>query len=132
MNCAKKFGISGPTDPQENLLPLTVWTVWWIGIAVMQGVLGDVWRWINPWSGLARVVQGQQPPPFRLPKSVGVWPAVILLVGFQIFAIADIAPNDPRRLAAFAAAALAVTCAALAPAAARAHLFLFRLLLKQH
>lgn len=97
-------GMAGPTDPQENLLPLTIWTIWWIGLVAFQGIVGDIWRWINPWRGLYDLAIGTQMPPLKLPKSAGVWPAVILLVAFNVFAIADIAPSDPRRLAGFALA----------------------------
>ena len=100
------IGLAGTRDPLENLLPLFIWTVWWIGIAVMHGLVGNVWHWINPWSGLyallSKDVATQQHA--TIPSTIGQWPAVILILLFVAFALADIAPDDPSRLAIFAAA----------------------------
>lgn len=50
-------GLYGPRDPLANPLPLAIWTVWWIGLVAVQGVLGDIWRWANPWTGPAALVE---------------------------------------------------------------------------
>ena len=92
-------GSQGPTDPQNNLLPLTIWTVWWIGLFVIQGTVMDLWRWINPWSGLVRLLDVGSVPIVEIPDKWAAWPAVVVFTCFQIFMLADIAPNDPQRLA---------------------------------
>ena len=51
-------GLNGPNDPQRNLLPLTIWTGWWVGLFVIQGLFWDLWRWINPWAGLHALLFG--------------------------------------------------------------------------
>jgi len=94
-------GFIGPRDPLSNLLPLTIWTLWWIALFTLQGVLGDLWAWINPWRGLHGLVWGDAPPPLRLPKALGCAPAIIGFVAITGFALADPAPDDPARLAAF-------------------------------
>ncbi|KIN70434.1 hypothetical protein Z945_3489 [Sulfitobacter noctilucae] len=96
------IGLAGPTDPQANLLPLTLWTVWWMALFVVQGVVCDVWRWINPWTGVFDTVFPDHKAPLVLPKSLSVWPAVLLFAAFMGFVLADTAPNDPERLATFA------------------------------
>ncbi|MGB7242837.1 MAG: hypothetical protein WBC93_12220, partial [Sulfitobacter sp.] len=106
-------GLTGPNDPQGNLLPLTLWTVWWVGIVVATGVFGDLWRWVNPWSGLYDVTMGDTRPPLTLPATFGVWPAVLVFLAFYGFIIADIAPSDPSRLAKIAMGYWAVTCAGM-------------------
>jgi hypothetical protein len=93
------IGFWGPTDPQNNLLPLSIWTVWWIGLFVVQGTVMDLWRWINPWSGLARLLDVGNVPIVGIPDKWAAWPAVVVFTCFQIFMLADIAPNDPQRLA---------------------------------
>lgn len=93
------IGLFGPTDPQGNLLVLTIWNVFWVAFFMVQGLLFDVWRWVNPWFGLHRLVMGDAPPIYQLPTRLGAWPAVVLFLMFQIFAVADIAPSDPTRLA---------------------------------
>lgn len=106
-------GLYGPTDPQANLLPLTIWTVWWIGLFVVQGIVFDVWRWLEPWSGLYRVLRMDGAPILTLPVWLSAWPALIIFLAFQGFVLADIAPNDPGRLAAFAAGYWAFTFAGM-------------------
>ena len=95
-------GFVGSHDPLKNLLPLTIWTVWWIGFIFIQGILGNLWRWLNPWSGLL-FLASRLPlikiPMFKLPESLGVWPAIAIYLLFSAFALADISPEDPQRLA---------------------------------
>ena len=92
-------GIAGSRDPLLNPLPLTIWTLLWMALLILQGALGDIWRGLNPWSGLHRLIAGNGPPPFSLPDRLGCWPAVIGLLLFACFAFADPAPDDPARLA---------------------------------
>ena len=92
------MGLNGPRDPLSNLMPLAFWTIGWVGLVSLSGLVGDLWRWINPWTGLYRLI-GPVRPLISMPKALGVWPAVILLIGFAAFLLADIAPDDPARLA---------------------------------
>jgi len=97
------IGFQGPRDPLGNLLPLVIWTVWWVGFVIVQGLFGDFWHWLNPWTGFYRLVQdalgtGKK---FTLPSWLGAWPGVVTLMAFFGFALADLAPDDPDRLAVF-------------------------------
>lgn len=94
------LGLYGSHDPLENPLPLFIWTLWWIGFVVLQGIVGDLWKWVNPWTGVYRIIRrmGLQRPPFQLPENIGAWPGVIGLMLFMLFALADIAPDSPSRL----------------------------------
>ncbi|MEB8389139.1 hypothetical protein OO012_18070 [Rhodobacteraceae bacterium KMM 6894] len=95
------IGYSGPRDPMKNPLPLTIWVVWWIGLVTVQGIVGDLWKWINPWTGPAQflgAVTGRGPL-LRYPRALGYAPAIVGLVGFAGFLMADPAPSDPPRLA---------------------------------
>ncbi len=92
------IGLDGPRNPLSNLMPLTLWTVFWIGLVTLAGVAGDLWRWINPWTGLFALI-GPAKPMLRLPKALGAWPAVAIMTGCFAFLLADIAPDDPARLA---------------------------------
>jgi hypothetical protein len=97
------IGFLGPRDPLTNLLPLVIWTVWWIAFVVAQGFLGDLWAWLNPWTGFYQLVRDsfRLKPLFSLPEFLGVWPAIAGLLLFFIFSLADLAPDDPARLAGF-------------------------------
>jgi len=94
-------GYAGSHDPLENPLPLFIWTIWWVGFVVLQGVAGNLWQSLNPWTGLYRLTCHLIKPtaPRQLPKRLGVWPGVATLLLFTMFALADIAPDAPGRLA---------------------------------
>jgi len=97
-------GWRGSRDPLSNPLPLTVWTLFWVGLTLVQGVFGNVWAWINPWYGPCRLIlrllgRSEEEPLPPLPRSVGYWPAVGLFFGFAWFELIDPAPDDPARLA---------------------------------
>jgi hypothetical protein len=94
-------GFAGTHDPLENPLPLTVWTLAWIGLTLVQGLVFNLWEWINPWLGpywLARRF-GWPQQLARLPERLGYLPALVLFAGFAWFELIDIAPDDPGRLA---------------------------------
>lgn len=97
-------GVAGPRDPLANPLPLVVWTVFWVGVVTVQGLLGDVWAWINPWSGPLAVVRRATGLCAPLPLRTGVWPGVVTFLAFAGFLLADPAPSDPDRLAGVVAA----------------------------
>ncbi len=100
-------GFWGSRDPLSNPLPLTVWTLMWAGLALLQGVLGDLWSWLNPWRGPYRIALrlglARKEVPGRDPLAAfGCWPAVGLFFAFAWFELVDPAPDDPARLAAAA------------------------------
>jgi hypothetical protein len=106
------LGLAGPRDPLSNLMPLMFWTVGWVAIVSLSGVFGNLWRWLNPWTGLYALIA----PDWRqrpVPERWGLLPATLLLVAFTAFLLADIAPDDPARLAIVVAAYWSVTMAGL-------------------
>jgi len=90
-------GFTGARDPLANLLPLTLWTLVWVGLTILCALVGNIWAAINPWSGLARVIGLK--PMLALPEKVGLAPALLGLFAFGWFEIVDLAPDDPARLA---------------------------------
>lgn len=107
-----RVGLTGPRDPLANLLPLAFWTLFWAALVTLAGGAGDIWRWINPWHGLHRLI-GAPKPPLNLPESWGMWPAFAVFMAFSAFLLADIAPDDPARLARFLGAYWFATMAAV-------------------
>ena len=89
------IGVTGPNGPLENLLPLTIWTLVWMILPVVQPVF-DIWRRTNPFTAPLAFARH---PLLPLPEALGRWPAVVLFVLFALFQLADPAPEDPRRLA---------------------------------
>jgi hypothetical protein len=100
-------GIYGSRDPLANPLPLAVWTVWWVGITLLHAAVGNIWAYINPWTGpyrlLGRVTAGRigEKPPLCYPDWLGYWPAVALFLGFAWLELVYPAPDDPAKLATF-------------------------------
>jgi hypothetical protein len=97
-------GYAGSRDPLANPLPLTVWTVWWVGFTFLVAVFGDLWVIVNPWRAAARL--GRR---MAYPAVLGYWPAVALLFAFAWFELVDPAPQDPARLATAVLAYTAIT-----------------------
>ncbi|MEM8841359.1 MAG: hypothetical protein AAGD47_06255 [Pseudomonadota bacterium] len=106
------IGLNGPRDPLSNLMTLGFWTIWWVGLVILAGFAGDLWRWLNPWTGLWHVL-GAGAPVWRLPGWLGTWPAAALLAAFYAFLLADIAPDDPARLAILVGSYWVITLAGL-------------------
>lgn len=95
-------GFLGSRDPLSNPLPLMVWTVFWVGLTLVQGVTGNFWWWIDPWYAPSRALAaatGREHGFVALPAWLGYWPAVVLFFAFAWFELIYPAPDDPERLA---------------------------------
>ena len=94
-------GFFGSRDPLSNPLPLTVWTLLWVGLTLVQGLFGNLWYWINPWYGPWRIVLAllgrsrSDPPPLRLPHGSACGRPSCCFVGFAWFELIYPAPDDP-------------------------------------
>lgn len=101
-------GFTATRDPLDNLLPLFVWTLWWVGLTFLVALAGNLWALLNPWRALYRIVAAiARVVPRTYPDGLGYWPAVLLLLAFAWFELVYPAPQDPERLA-YAAIAYAV------------------------
>lgn len=111
-------GWFGSRDPLSNPLPLVIWTLMWVGLTLVQGVIGNLWWWIDPWYGpwrlFSRIVgrrEGRRM--LNLPSWVGYWPALFLFFAFGWFELIDPAPDDPARLATVVAVYYAANLVAM-------------------
>ncbi|MDH3263589.1 MAG: hypothetical protein OEM24_06290 [Paracoccaceae bacterium] len=103
------LGLLGPHDPSRNLLPLSVWTLFWLGMPVLHALAGDLWRDLNPWAWPLRLCRrAGLTPRFRLPSALGHWLALASFLAFAAVLLAHPAPADPETLAAMAASYWAV------------------------
>ncbi len=107
-------GLNGTRDPLENGLVLGFWVAFWMAAPMLQGYLFDLWGWLSPWRWAVQPLGTLAARPvLPLPRHVGVWPAVALLLGFSAFTLADPAPDDPARLAGVISAYMIVTFAGM-------------------
>lgn len=107
------LGFLGPRDPVENLLPLAIWTLWWVEIVMLHPLFGNLWEAINPFTGPRALLTGrfgraEGAPPLRYPAWLAYWPAVLIFFGFAWFQLVYPAPEDPAILATAVCVYLAV------------------------
>lgn len=85
-------GFLGSRNPMKNLTPTLVWVVWWVGLAYVSALLGNLWALINLWKiifGWAEALYRRLYPEGELslklpyPSWLGIWPGFLL---FFIFA----------------------------------------------
>jgi hypothetical protein len=89
-------GYFGSRDPLANPLPLSVWTIWWIAVTLAHALLGNLWRYLNPWVGPFRLLGLRKAP---LAYRLGYWPAIVGFLAFAWFELIYPAPDDPAILA---------------------------------
>ena len=94
-------GFIGMQTPSSNFAPTFVWIIWWVGMAYVVTLIGNVWAVINPWKilfgwmeYLHRKATGQHLSPRKsYPSSWGVWPAFALFLAFAW--LQDAFPESP-------------------------------------
>ena len=102
--CLIVTGFRGNPDPLSNLLPLTVWTLWWVLLTAAHAIFGRLWYWIDPFAGIAACVrrvigQSDSKPRLNLTPAVGYPIAALGLLGFGWFELVSLQPEDPPTLA---------------------------------
>jgi hypothetical protein len=109
-------GLAGAQDAQDNLAPTIIYVHFWVGMAVVSVLFGDVFRALNPWRAIARFVawvagrfsREEMPAPLAYPERLGRWPAAISIVIFVWVELAYVNRDDPSQLAIMALAYAAV------------------------
>ena len=101
-------GFLGIEVTTRNFAPVFVWIIWWVGMAFVQALCGDLWSVVNPWTALfdwslALVRRNRRPViaagRWRYPASLGCAPAVALFLGFAWLELVSSAGEQPRTLA---------------------------------
>lgn len=103
----------GSTRLNSNIAPLIMFVIWWIGLVPISILLGNIWRELNPWATLARLLRIPAARERELPHWLGVWPAALLLVVWAWLELVYPAPADPRLMAVLVALYTAGTLAAM-------------------
>ena len=97
---AAATGIWGTDYAIENMAPVLVWIIWWVGMGFVSALVGNLWALVNPWKTLFgwgewlyRLVGGKGGLSLALayPSRLGVWPAFIQ---FLIFVWVELAYDN--------------------------------------
>lgn len=100
----------GSTRIGANPAPLIVFVVWWVGLVPISAIFGNVWRELNPWATIARLIRVPATRADRqLPAWVGYWPAAAVLLAFAWFELVYPTPASPRMIAVLILLYTAVT-----------------------
>ncbi|OGA29985.1 MAG: hypothetical protein A3I65_01185 [Betaproteobacteria bacterium RIFCSPLOWO2_02_FULL_68_150] len=84
-------GLFGVQSPLKNIAPVMVWAIWWVGMAYISALLGNLWALVNPLDTLfawtealcARIWPGRELTlGLRYPDTLGAWPASVLFLAF--------------------------------------------------
>jgi hypothetical protein len=100
-------GFAGAQDPATNIVPTFVFVIFWVGLAVLSALFGDVFGAFNPWRAIARgtaaiagkVSRGALPAPMPYPAALGRWPAAAGIVLFVWLELIYPDRTDPSKLA---------------------------------
>ena len=85
----------GDSDTVDNIAPVFVYVVFWVGMTLVCALVGDLWRVVNPFDTLGALVGARSPQPYRW----GRWPAGAALTGFVWLELVYPDRAQPRTLA---------------------------------
>jgi hypothetical protein len=105
-------GLRGAQDAQDNLAPTIIYVHFWVGLAVLSVLFGDVFKALNPWRAIARFIawianrvsKDDLPAPLEYPARLGRWPAAISILIFVWVELGYVYRDDPSQLAIMAIA----------------------------
>ncbi len=98
-------GFAGTQTPTANLAPTFVYVLFWVGLAFVCLLLGDVFRPFNPWRAVGRVAgwlaraTGRERTPREYPERLGRWPAALGLLAFAWLELVYGGAEDPSVVA---------------------------------
>lgn len=102
----------GSTLLNRNIAPVTIFVLWWIGLVPVALLLGNVWRELNPWATLARLL-GAPPDTGDRPPRWGMWPAAVLMACWAWLELVYPTAAAPRLLAGLVIGYSVLTVAAM-------------------
>jgi hypothetical protein len=96
-------GLFGSQNPFYNPAEYIVWVYFWAAIVILAGLVGNLWRLLNPWAALysllrlpARGTGGHRDQP--APR-FGIWPAMLTYFAFACLELTSGVANQPAVLA---------------------------------
>lgn len=101
---AALFGVD---DPVDNLAPTAIYVTFWVGVTLVNGLVGDAFRFLDPFDTFARVTGADEGRPYR----PGYWPAA---AGLFVFVWLELVYEDGARPIVLGVASLVLTVVMLA------------------
>jgi hypothetical protein len=115
-------GLIGDQEPTANLAPTFVWVFWWVGLAFLTALVGNLWELVNPWKILFEWADGiaRRPglgkglgPYLPYPAGWGVWPALVLYSCFAWVELVFLGSAIPFNIAVLVLVYSAITWAGM-------------------
>ena len=115
-------GLIGTTASGLNFAPTAVWVIWWVGLAYVSALIGDIWLLINPWrilfdwaGGLYRRLdpEGRLSLDLPYPPGLGLWPGFALFLAFAWVEIVFAGSGVPANIAYLAIVYSVITWTAM-------------------
>ena len=103
-------GLVGEQEPTDNLAPVLVWILWWVGLAYVSALVGNVWAIINPWKIIYGWIERaysiatgnrEMSLGYSYPRKLGVWPALVLFWAFAWIELVYVDSAIPAHLTRF-------------------------------
>jgi hypothetical protein len=100
-------GFAGAQVASANFSVTFIYVLFWVGVPVLSVLFGDVFAAFSPWRTSARVCRWMLATARRrggatlpYPSRLGVWPAIVGLVGFAWLELVYVNRDEPSLLAA--------------------------------
>jgi hypothetical protein len=108
-------GMFGSSNSVLNPSEYLVWIYFWAGLVIVSGLVGNLWYLVNPWSAIYDVVNRmvRMRPVWKLPASVGVWPATAAYFAFACLELTSGMANRPWLVAVVAVVYSVITLAGM-------------------
>ncbi len=115
-------GFRGTESSTANFAPTFVYVIFWLGLVPVSVLFGDVFRALNPWRAIGRVVawvartaaRTDLPAPLPYPERLGNWPAAAGIFAFAALELVYSEGSKPEVVATAALVYSAVTFVGMA------------------
>lgn len=110
-------GFGGPDEFFENPMTVLTWIDFWVGLAIVSVLVGNVWDFVSPLNALGRALDRRfaerGAAVYSYPERLGVWPATVLLLVWSWMELVWDDAKTPRVLAFIAIAYVVVQLVAV-------------------
>ncbi|MDX6532949.1 MAG: hypothetical protein QOF68_693 [Gaiellales bacterium] len=104
-------GLFGPDSFTGNPATIVFWVDVWVGVGISAALLGNLWDFTSPLSACARWIDrrlsGHEVAGAAYPERLGMWPAVLLLLGLAWLELCWPSGSEPQIITLFVVAYIA-------------------------